>query len=381
MIQIEGFMEYEKEKKLLQQLKTAIRLERDLKRQILLISDFYNIVAYLNKLKVIDPMQEIGNLGVNIDHYYQQLEQEQIAYCDSFINNFDIINDITNKLMAIYQKYPLKKIEVTYCNPIDIKNGMELLYDFFASLGRDFYNLFLKINQEQRISFTSNIYEEGMTYNASYQNGEFIVLRKDSQDFDYEFLSSLAHEIGHCYEFEFARGNKKIYPLYLLAEVSALFIQKLFDFYNLDNYDYREKALHSMSVGQSILYERCLSNDFLNHALNNDLVTALDYPTGIFDVISNEKTLGYINYLNSNAIANFPPHLDNYLYVLSDIVANNFFRMYQLDKKEALRLFKQFLKNANTVPFKENMQKYGIDLNESEKIIKEIYVYQKKHRF
>ena len=70
--------------------------------------------------------------------------------------------------------------------------------------------------------------------------------------------------------------------------------------------------------------------------------------------------------------------LENYLYVLSDVVANNLVRIYKNDPKEGLRLFKEFLTKGKQGSFASNMNLYGNNLDEIEKVIKEVYSYQKK---
>ena len=370
-------MDYKRELELLKSLKYQIKNEKDIKIKNLLIRDYTNILSYLDKLKIINAEQESLKSGINFENFYNELILYQNNYAEQFLNNFGLIEFIINNLLEIYKQYPLKECD-SFCNPIDIEEGLELVDAFFGSLGNDFYQLFTKIMEEKRISYKNNLPEYGITYNAGYTDGQYIVLKKEDKEFDYEFLSALVHEIGHCYQFNLNKCSKTPYVFNLLTEVESLTMQKLFDEFVIKNHSYKEKALYSSMNWQETLYQRTLVDDFINKALNKDMVESLDVYTGNFELNKNKDILNLITPFNSNALSKFDLSLDNYLYVISDFVANNFVKMYQESPIETLKIFRKFIINLNNASFKENIGRYGNDFSMCEVLIKRAHEFQKK---
>ena len=94
-------------------------------------------------------------------YFYNEIILCQNNYAEQFLNNFGLIEFIINNLLEIYKQYPLKECD-SFCNPIDIEEGLELVDAFFGSLGNDFYQLFTKIMEEKRISYKNNLPEYGI---------------------------------------------------------------------------------------------------------------------------------------------------------------------------------------------------------------------------
>lgn len=376
IIQIEVIMEYQKEILKLENLKKKIIDEKNKKNQAFLISDYCNILAYLDSLKVVDGEKMLGELPCSLMYYHHLVSCEQRAYCESYLKSIYDVNHINTELMSFYKEYPLKLLSLTYCNPIDLKEGLSLLNEFLNDLGEEFYLLFENIFNEGRVSIINNMLDEGNVYDATYTDKSYIILKSNGKDFDYEFISSFAHELGHCYEYSLNFKKSNLYALYPFAEVSSLFIQKLFDLFVINNHSYKDKALHSRMMWQNVLFKRTLLNDFVTIAFNNEAINNIDYATGYIDIEDKDVVMEKLSNLHMEALNEFCPTLDNYLYVLSDVVANNFVKIYNESKKDGLELFKRFLLNARNI----SINKYfslNESLEESKKMIKEAYLFQK----
>jgi len=69
---------------------------------------------------------------------------------------------------------------------------------------------------------------------------------------------------------------------------------------------------------------------------------------------------------------------NNYVYVLSDVIANNLILRYFSDKKKGLIEIKKFITTMHQYSVLENLQRYGFDLKATEDEVKMLYNYQKK---
>lgn len=366
-------MEYIKELTKLKTLENLILKEKNKTKQLHLISDYFNIVSYLDHLNIIKDLDSyFEEISPFLCNYYRHIEKEEKEYAVSFINNINPIFEMTNKLMDIINKQQVSILEDDdKLLPIDIKLGQELMLDFFGSLNEEFYHLYLTLVKEERISLTSHIDCLGMSFNVTYSDKPYIILFNNGSFYDYDFFSSMAHEIGHCYEFMISE-DKRLYILYLLAEVSSLFIQKLFDEYALNNNFYLKEVEKSQISWQKSLIKRTLVNDFVNKMISLNHLGSLDYQTGYFDINIVKYGLDYLNDQLEHSLTKFEPSLDNYLYVIGDHIANNFVKLYKSNPKEALKEFKNFILTINEISFADNIQKYSKDFSEDEKLIMKI---------
>lgn len=368
-------MEYEKELKILDDLKNEIYSEKSKRKRLLLINDYFNLIAYLEKARIISHEDYISEKENIYDLYCNKVEKAKIKFRNSFIKNFNTIKDVTNNLMEIYNENPLVISKFQYFNSIDIKNGLEIIYDFFGELGNDFYKILNEIFDNDRITYITGLDFEGTTYNVGKKYGQYIILRKPKDGFDYENISCIAHEIGHCYEIKQTNSNKLSFPLHLLTEVVSLFVQKLFDQYNIKNNLYKNEALNCQMVWQITLYKKTLVNDFTNKYLLNNIIARLDYNDFSFELDNINNP--FINEKNEDAIEEFSPSLNNYSYVLCDHIANYFVKIYKENEKEALKLLKHFIAIYYDKSLSKMINEYGNNFDETKRLIKEVSNYQR----
>lgn len=366
-------MEYEKELQKLGRIKDMIIRTKNYSKKRLLIRDYFSLVAYLDKLLIIDGEKYIADLKQDFDMFIKESNNEKIKYCNKYLKNFNYIICLTDELINLYDKYSFPKEKIFFDDSINFQDGMEALYSFFSLLGDDFYQLFVKLNQDGRISLINNLDADGFAYNTSYSDKSYILLNDHGSR--YTVLSSLAHEMGHCYEFMLTRGGQEICPAHNLAEVPSLFMQRLFDDYmmNFDNYDKQVKF--NKSIWQNVLYHRTSSNYFTNQMYANDLIEALDYERGIF-MFKNTIIEQFINVNNYDSIIEYKPAIDNYLYVICDIIALNLVKIYHDSPKEALEVLKKIILNHSK--YQKILINYAFDLGETEKMIKETSMYIKE---
>jgi len=371
-------MEYQDEIEILLELRNKIFNEKNRKQKLLYLDDYFTIISYLDKLNAINLKEQIESIGNNTSYYINALRKAKEKFCKNFFNNFTLIDDIINNIMGIYNEYPLIGIDYQCENLITEKDGISLLYDFFGSLNNDFYQLFKTTLLNGHISYTPAISSVGMTYTTNSGYGNYIILKKDNRYFDYEVLSSLTHEIGHCYEMELLKDKRQFFNNHLLIEVVSLFIQKLFDLYNINNYLYAKDAKDSQMWWQICSYNKTLCSDFINKCVNNNCIKELNPINYTFSILYNDDMKKNINLQNNIAFQYCSFDIINYLYVIGDHVANNLVSIYKQNPKEGLKVLKRFILTYRNKSLKNNLEIYGSDFSETKKLIREIYFYQRK---
>lgn len=374
-------MEYQDEIEILLELRNKIFNEKNNKQKLLYLDDYFNIISYLDKLNAIDLKKEIESIGSNTIYYINKLRKEKERFCNTFFKNFSLIDDSINNIMNIYNDYPLININYQCQHLIKEKDGISLLYDFFGNLNNDFYKLFKNILINGHISYIPNVLSEGMTYTTNGGYGNYIILRKENNYFDYEVLSSLTHEIGHCYEMDLLKDKKIFFHNHLLIEVTSLFIQKLFDLYNINNNIYLKDAKDSRMWWQICVYNKTLCLDFINKCINDNCIEELNPINYTFSILYNEEMIKYLNLQNNVAFQYCTFDITNYLYVIGDYIANNLVGIYKQDPKEALKLLGRFILTYRNKSLKSNLDNYGNDFSETKKLIKEIFIYQRKEGY
>ena len=81
-------MEYERELKILEELKNKIRNENDIQKQTLLICNYFNIVAYLEQLNIINAIDYVDDLNVDLSRYFDELLNGRLIIVMSFLEIF-----------------------------------------------------------------------------------------------------------------------------------------------------------------------------------------------------------------------------------------------------------------------------------------------------
>ena len=125
-------MEYQDEKEILIELRDKIFKEKNSKKKLLYLDDYFSLISYLDKLNVIDLEKEIEYIGNNINYYLAALGKEKEKFCKKFLKNFTLIDNVVDNIMNIYNEYPIVNIEYQAESTINVTEGISLLYDFLV---------------------------------------------------------------------------------------------------------------------------------------------------------------------------------------------------------------------------------------------------------
>lgn len=372
-------MDKDEELKKLKRLKNLIENTYKDNLRFVLIDEYMNYKSYLIDCGVLKEEcfndDESSELIEDQDINYERLNNS--AY-NSLFDNFELIEDITNKIEELHKKIPINYYYDYSINlkKISLNDAIEIRNSFFKSLGNDVLNVFLSLQKNENINLSSNDMKRytGLCYNLSICDNPRIIIKPNNNSL--KFYSILSHELGHSYEFIRNKTNKRKFVYNFLVEVPSIVFEKLFNIYLINNNYYKELGIFSLFQCKNAVLNMNSVNQFINKEYKNNLVFIdkeklyyLYVDDSAFDDLS-EDMIAKIDYYGTD--------ITNYGYVLSDIIANNLIVKYLSNKKEGLKEIKDFITTMYQYSVSENLNRYAKDLQSTEMEMKELYNYQKK---
>lgn len=315
-----------------------IKNTNDIRKKLRLINDYLAIFIYLENLGVVS-INDMNLATKDLILHNKKVEKNNMQIITSFNEEFSFINKLTFKLLEFYDNCDY---EETFNNnhtmkdfdKIDISEAMFCLEEFLLSFDCKLFKLFKELVNTKHISYTDKNISDGLTVSSRSQ-GSFVLIHKD-KNITFNNIATIVHELGHCYEDYLT--NRCCFNS-LLRETSSSFLEKLFSYYCIKNNCFRNDAIHNLINLQDYNYDRTLINNYINYYLRIGNNLSIDEMTleflNIFDVIKDDN----FKYL----VGEEKTDINNYIYVLSDILANYFIKIYFKNRKEGLILFKKFL--------------------------------------
>ena len=146
------------------------------------------------------------------DRILQELEER----------DFNILKDNNIRLSEFYKKY-ISLYSTFFKDNVEEKIiNLDLnIYKIFTEFLKymNCYNLYYELLSKQKISFNSSI-KSSTSFDDFYDT--YIIIKNNNQ---FNKYTSIAHEIGHAFEFRVLSGHKE----YLLPRYSGEIISSLFD--------------------------------------------------------------------------------------------------------------------------------------------------------
>lgn len=364
---------YDNEIKKLKNLKNKIIRSKNNQERLLLINDYFALDAVLTELGYEGEEYEFSNFNKYIERY----NKGNIDHITEFLFNYPYIREINREVLRLYQEN--KFIDI---NKVDIKNikekeVLEFFKDFVASLGDDFYKLLKKLFDEKRIYLKNLDNAAGETFGVNYTDSSYVLINRDDALIR---TLILAHEFGHCYHNMISSDTKNLFVLNPKVEIPSVFMEKLFLDALINEPYFKEYGLD---------YEE-LFNVSLIDKTKLDMLNYLLIDSGIVGVVADTSGYG-LDYVNEfdlsklinnsedlKVLENYYPTLDYPLYNMPALISDNLIKMYKQDKKETLKLFKNYLATDYLYTYKEVLDTYLNDLSETGKSFQRTKEYQKK---
>ena len=330
----------------------------------------------------------------NLFDYYKQVSNKTDKDCieldldDDMINKYgryvvkkthEKLEEISRLAPYLYQRYN-KLIQIykengfcSYEFSISDKANKEEMYDnieeFINLIGPDVGHLYNNMIKSDNIFLMDNPSYLGASMNAVSITSPCIIIQNIEKLFD--FYITMAHELGHCYQFYLQRNHTHFETFNPYMEVTSIFFEKIFvellrskGKYKKEVSDYElEDHIYLLNTLSS---SKLLCNLMINKDLRNVNAYNLSYETNTPEselLREMTKDCGYImeNKLNL--------HLTEFHYSIGNVIASYFVDKSKNDFYGTLKEFKDFICTVDDYPLKEVLDKY-FDMNLMENSIK-----------
>lgn len=261
-------------------------------------------------------------------------------------------------LIKEYKKYNFCSFLYENYQKIDKKQIDRLLSEFFYTLDKEVYNIYHKMSDENNIFMSLDCGYLGASMDTKNIDNSCIILQAADNYMDFYF--TLAHEIGHCYQFYLQRNQLFLESFNIIMEVTSLLFEKLFRNFlakkslypnEIKGYDLEDHIYFLNDISAS----KVLCGLFNDSSIRNIDAYNLSYetPFEIDDLLGMMACdCGYI----------MPNKLDLSLtelhYSIGNIIANHFLKKIEEDFKSGWQEFKNFLCTVNYLPIEEVLIKY-----------------------
>jgi len=365
--------------KKLQQLHDVIVRMPDNKERAILIS---NYDCFTEMLCVFFPDDE---MPFSLDEFALEksyLKYEKYFYTEirELYDSILFVKDLLGKVNSVNRDHGLVRY-VKLDKKINADTGILLLEEFFNSMP-DYITKVYKEVFNGNLCFTSG--GGSFAYNIEY--GDVSKVRCDGNFNSYLTYAIVAHEIGHCYHNRLDVKSNNFTYAKSDVEVPSIFMEILFNLFvdeKLYNQEYGistlfrrqsmfanwtefENFLISNGLDYGILNENELSIYFKRNKLSDADKARLREQYKVSDDELNQECFG----LSLN--------IYSFRYILSNLFAIYFADIYMQDKKEGLRLLKDYLMLPPGVSFGEKLQMYDLTGDSYKKMIKKVSDYGKK---
>ncbi len=185
---------------------------------------------------------------------------KQIPLLQSFVKTQAKISG--NKQFAYYDLFEDNKIG----GKIDIPQAKELILNALQPLGEDYVSIAKRKLNDKTIDFLPNKNKYSGAYCANCFDADTVILM--NYLYDYESVSTLAHELGHCVNAEYFNNNQpyeKAEITIFAAEIASIVNEILLTQYMLKNATTKQKSyyLHKFLDGvRSTIYRQVLFSEF-----------------------------------------------------------------------------------------------------------------------
>lgn len=331
------------------------------------------------KMRKMKHVMESRNLSENLD--------------DSVVNN---MLDIVQNNFPLYHRYskikskllgkdylndhdrnaPYKKLEKEY----DFESGLNIYLDIIKDFDQYFYDYSVEMFKEGRV----DIYPK-----KSKRGGAFAQFVKDSKSFvllnytnEVDDVLTLAHELGHAIHGDLSQVQEtSVYSSPLcLAETASIFNETLVYNYLTNNAEKDEKVILLIEQIDSIfntifrqtvvtLFER----EIHNRTLDGEPLTYVDF-NRIWRKHTSDfygENIKFNETPDKDCKWSYIPHIYRtpfycYTYSFGNILSLSLYEKYLENKEEFMPMYKDILKSGGSVPPKELLLKYDIDISKDD---------------
>ena len=274
-----------------------------------------------------------------------------IDNAEKLYNKFQIIVDSYKENdFYLYRHINLNKVH---------KDEMEdALFGFFDYLGSDVSKIYYDMIMGGNIFLKSgNMERLGYAVDSTPIDNACITVQNIPNYLD--FYITIAHEIGHCYQFHLQRNQRNYSMLDPYCEVTSILFEKLFIKYLKDNYLIKDDEEIKLENHITFLNEIVLSK-YICKLFKEDKIGLINpYNLAYTCSVKKEEMEKEITDDCGWIIPDVKePELIELRYAFGDIIAAYFYEKLKEDFELGWQEFKNFICTVNYLPLDEVIDKY-----------------------
>lgn len=320
-----------------------------------------------------------------IDKTYSHLRfyDKDFHFEDSLMNNYDVHLEMFKRLKDRYEDSNFNFYSLTANEKISQNELVEICDAIIDDFGlEDLRKLFNDLMKKKNINVGEIGYGLGICFNNFALGDSYIVLNNRIVN-DVSAISTLMHEVGHAYENRFMLSMNYQQQIFryndIFSEVMSSFFARVSLDYCIKNHIYLDDS-------QRVLNEKYVDTlacfDELNFVIRNILRDKIGYDfAGEYYSLVDEVTSDDEIFLYSDFSSLSCDYSNCLKYGYGGLIAEYFFDIYRQDKKEGLKMIKNFLSNQTLLNDRKMFDSIGLlgnDLSFLNKGISENREYMKK---
>lgn len=291
--------------------------------------------------------------------YFKCVYNDSVKRLSELKSNAQTLYDIFQKIVDSYKENGF--CEYQYIGTLRVnKDKMSIAIDkFFSLLGEDVYKVFYNIMSGGNIASCSDtlIGRVGYSLNTTpIDNASIVVLNIPSYLYYY---STIAHEVGHCYQFYLQENQRNYSPFDPYCEVTSMLFDKLFIKYLSDIHMIENKEELDLEDNIYFFNNMCISKALLKLLIEKKIrfINPMDlsYTCKISEDEIKKEIINDCSYIKPRRIE---PELYEIQYSFGDIISSFFYDKITADYETGWKEFKDFIRTVNYLPMKEVIEKY-----------------------
>ena len=351
---------------LLKQNQCKLLRMRGNKEKANLLGAYYSLLSFLSETygdELYEKYDIDPNCTDSFDYYILTETQKNI---DMIEKNAPKLKEIFQRLLDTYKENEICECDYLWTYKANKNKMMEALYNFFASLGDDVLKIYWNMLEGDNIFINKAPMERlGFSIDPAPIDNSCIMVQ-DLRNY-LEFYTTVAHEMGHCYQFYLQKDQRQITGFSPYAEVTSMLFEKLFIEYLKRNHLIKSDLPHQLedhiifvnylSISKAICRMLIEDKKLIIEAYDLNYLTKMDKKELEKEMISD---CGYIDPFTKNI------ELYDFHYAIGGIISSYFFKKITDDFESGWKEFKDFICTARYLPFEEVMEKYfDVDLIEN----------------
>lgn len=355
--------EFNEKKRILLKHKNHILRMPNNKKKVVMLNAYFSLFSFH---QFIMGVEDIGEINIDeeftrkFNRYILNDSQKKI---DETSKNAPILYNKLEEIIKEYKENEFFKYAYVGYAKVNKERMEQAIWDFFTFLGDDVLKIYCKMITGDNI-FLNNVVMNRLGYamDATPLDNPCIAIQNVPNYLD--FYITLAHEIGHCYQFYLQKTQRNCAAFDPYCEITSMLFEKLFIEYlkkhnlikdvkklNLENH---LCLLSNISIAKVMC--KLLMNDEIGLVNPYDLSYTCSVPKEdlVKEIIADS---GYVKPFN------LKPELTEIHYAFGYIIANHFVEKLKNDFANEWTNFKNFICTMEYLPMQEVIDTYfDVDL-------------------